>query len=30
YYDKPYKIDNISELLRLSGVKLVQVHVETV
>lgn len=28
YYDKPYKIDNISELLRLSGVKLVQIHVE--
>jgi len=30
YYDKPYKIENISELLRLSGVRLVQVTPETV
>jgi dCMP deaminase len=29
YYDKPYKIENISELLRLSGVRLVQVSPET-
>ncbi len=28
YYDKPYKIENISELLRLSGVRLIQVHIE--
>ncbi|ASQ91691.1 dCMP deaminase [Prosthecochloris sp. GSB1] len=27
YYDKPYKIEHIAELLRLSGIKLVQVHV---
>ncbi len=26
YYDKPYKIENIDELLRLSGIKLVQVN----
>jgi dCMP deaminase len=28
YYDKPYKIEHIAELLRLSGIRLVQVHVE--
>jgi len=28
YYDKPYKIDHISDLIRLSGVKLVQIHPE--
>lgn len=28
YYDKPYKIENISELLRLSGVRLIQVRIE--
>jgi len=27
YYDKPYKIEHIDELLRLSGIRLVQVHV---
>ncbi|NTU97130.1 MAG: dCMP deaminase family protein [Chlorobiaceae bacterium] len=27
YYDKPYKIEHIDELLRLSGVRLVQVNV---
>jgi len=26
YYDKPYKIENIDELLRLSGIRLVQVN----
>jgi dCMP deaminase len=30
YYDKPYKIENISEIVRLSGIKLVQVHVENI
>ena len=29
YFDKPYKIENISELLRLSGVRLVNVSVPT-
>jgi dCMP deaminase len=29
YYEKPYKIEHISELLRLSGVRLVQVCSET-
>jgi dCMP deaminase len=29
YYDKPYKIEHISELLRLSGVRLVNVSQET-
>jgi dCMP deaminase len=28
YYDKPYKIETVAELLRLSGVRLVQVRVE--
>ncbi len=28
YYDKPYKIEHIEELLRLSGIRLVQVSVE--
>jgi dCMP deaminase len=28
YYEKPYKIENISELLRLSGIRLVQVTAE--
>ncbi|KER10019.1 MAG: dCMP deaminase [[Candidatus Thermochlorobacteriaceae] bacterium GBChlB] len=28
YYDKPYKIETISELLRLSGVRLIQVHLD--
>jgi len=28
YYDKPYKIDHISDLIRLSGVILVQIHPE--
>ncbi len=28
YYDKPYKIEHIAELLRLSGIKLVQVKAE--
>ncbi|HWR01237.1 MAG TPA: dCMP deaminase family protein [Chlorobaculum sp.] len=28
YYDKPYKIEHISELLRLSGVRLEKVNVE--
>jgi dCMP deaminase len=27
YYDKPYKIEHIAELLRLSGVKLVRINV---
>jgi dCMP deaminase len=27
YYDKPYKIENIAELLRLSGIRLVKVDV---
>ncbi len=29
YYDKPYKIETIAELVSLSGVKLIQVQVET-
>lgn len=28
YYDKPYKIEHIAELLRLSGIRLVQVNVQ--
>ncbi|MBF0586634.1 dCMP deaminase family protein [Prosthecochloris sp. N3] len=29
YYDQPYKIEHISELLRLSGIRLVQIHVDS-
>jgi dCMP deaminase len=29
YYDKPYKIEHIDELLRLSGIRLVQVNMPT-
>ncbi len=28
YYDKPYKMENIMEMVALSGVRLIQVHVE--
>jgi len=30
YYDKPYKIENISDMLHKTGVKLIQVHVENI
>ncbi|ACF45873.1 MAG: dCMP deaminase family protein [Prosthecochloris sp.] len=30
YYDKPYKIEHISELLRLSGIRLVQINVHNI
>ena len=29
YYDKPYKIEHIDELLRLSGIRLVQVNMQS-
>jgi dCMP deaminase len=28
YYDKPYKMENIMEMVALAGVRLIQVHVE--
>lgn len=28
YYDKPYKMHNIADLIALSGVKLIEVHID--